>query len=174
MAHPGHTVLKREHDVRVVVYDENLCTHGPLSRLVCSRQAATIYAQSVLLKIANHASSLSGLCVQGSRKETCVPVAGLLSTQMRPPCMMIKLLVINKPSRAPWEVGIVEGTLENSSKIFVKCSGAIPQPVSLMHTRIMSPSVTSTVTVMAPRGGVNFTALPIRFHKTCSSLSRSP
>src|SRR5215467_10219149 len=83
-----------------------LLAHPPVVSLVALWE--TIWGEEWLFRPSSE--------TMGIVKTNRDPSPNLLSAQIRPLCISIKLLVMNNPNCAPCEVGMVEGTFENSLK----------------------------------------------------------
>src|SRR6266850_1297590 len=96
----------------------------------------------------------------GSVNENVLPLPGVLSSEIRPPCSSTKRFVRVSPSPVPSRERS-RPTCRNSSNTPAWSSGAIPMPLSLTSMRT-SPSSRVTLISTRPPSGVNFAALDRR------------
>src|SRR6266487_1527142 len=101
----------------------------------------------------------------GRVKQNVDPLPGSDSTQMRPPCISMMRLAMDRLRPVPPFLRVIElSACWNSSKILARSAAAIPGPVSQTAT-VNTPSVAEAWIATSPLS-VNLMALPTRLSRT--------
>src|SRR6266487_5441347 len=109
----------------------------------------------------------------GSVKQNVDPLPGSDSTQIRPPCISMIRLAIDRPRPVPPFLRVIElSACWNSSKIFAWSTAGIPGPVS--HTATVNAPFVADARIATSPLSVNLMALPTRLSRTWESRRSSP
>src|SRR5262249_20705507 len=101
------------------------------------------------------------------------PLPTLDSTQMRPPCIPMVRLAIDRPRPVPpFRLVAVLSACWNSSKIFPWSEEAMPGPVS--RTATVRDPLSPVALIATSPSYVNLIAFPTRFSRTWASRRPSP
>src|SRR5439155_125538 len=122
--------------------------------------------------VQNSGSSGGGPVMTGSWIRKLAPRPPFGSTEIRPPCSLRMLYVIESPSPVPVPTSFV---VKNGSKMRCSTSRAIPGPVSANLTLIHVPSRLVPIRIVFPRDSESASrALVSRLMNTCSSWIALP
>src|SRR5262249_20612348 len=141
---------------------QHIAENAPIVRLIFNYQDALA-----------HGSLACRSTFTGIVNANVEPLPTLDSTQMRPPCIPMMRLALDRPRPVPpFRLVAVLSACWNSSKIFPWSEEAMPGPVS--RTATVKDPLSAVALIATSPLSVNLIALPTRFSRTWASRRPSP